>query len=313
MKILLFIFILFQNQFIQLDTSKQQLILKDSSVRIPVIIETVKIFTKDKSVETQMNETWNYEIYLNKLIKDYSLLVWKFIIVLALIILMVYLSYQLNKFYNKYNLSTKIKNVDFFKVVFHILIWLITFVLIGIVLLKSSPLILFLFLIFIFFVLILSVSDIARNIIGGILILIDKPFEYGDLIRVGEYSGKVRSKNLRDTEIITEDDSLIKIPNSYFITNTFENLNVISKNKQVSFVVEIPPQPEISKIKSHLLEIVSLSIYNSLNKQAEIIYKGINERGKMEFQIKAYVFDAKYESEFKSDVQESIAEIFRVS
>lgn len=76
--------------------------------------------------------------------------------------------------------------------------------------------------------------------------------------------------------------------------------------------MEVPPQPEISRIKTNLIEVVSLSIYNSLNKPVEIIYKGINERGKMEFQIKAYVFDAKYESEFKSDVQESIAEIFGI-
>ncbi len=153
----------------------------------------------------------------------------------------------------------------------------------------------------------------AKNVIGGILILIDKPFEYGDWIKIGQYAGKVHSKNLRNTEIITDDDSLVKIPNSYFINNAFENLNVISKNKQVSFIVEVPPHSEISKVKNSLNEIVSLSIYNSINKPVEVIYKGINDRGKMEFQIKAYVFDAKYESEFKSDVQENIAEIFGIN
>jgi len=259
-----------------------------------------------------MNETKNFENFLSQLI-SYSLpLVWKIILVIALILLMGYLNYKLNKFYNKYNLSTKINNAEYLKLILHILIWVVTLFLIVFTLLKSSPVLILLFLIFIIIVLIIAVSDLAKNVIGGILILIDRPFEHGDWIRVGDYSGKVHSKNLRNTEIITEDDSLIKIPNSYFITNAFENLNIISKNKQVSFIVEVSPQPEISRIKTNLIEVVSLSIYNSLNKPVEIIYKGINERGKMEFQIKAYVFDAKYESEFKSDVQESIAEIFGI-
>jgi hypothetical protein len=44
-----------------------------------------------------------------------------------------------------------------------------------------------------------------------------------------------------------------------------------------------------------------------------VIYKGVNNKGNLEFQIRAYVFDAKYESEFKSDVQEKVAEIFGVN
>jgi len=178
--------------------------------------------------------------------------------------------------------------------------------------LGTSAILVLIFLAFVFIILIISISDLAKNVIGGILILIDKSFEYGDLIKIGDYFGKVHSKNLHTTDIITEDDSLIIIPNHLFISLPYENLNVISKNKQLTFVVEIPPKAEISKIKNALYEIVSLSIFNSINKPVEVIYKGISPRGNFEFQIKAYVFDAKYESEFKSDVQERVAEILGV-
>lgn len=311
MKLLIIIFVLLQNQLNQIDTSKIQLAKAIDSIQSKTIIETVKVvleekLSKPKSTDISKN-------FFDELIQNSFSLGWRIILAVVLILIMGYLNYKINRFYNKYNLSTKIKNADFFKVILHILIWLITIFIIVFSLLKSSTLLILLFLIFIFLVLIISVSDLAKNVIGGILILIDKPFEYGDWIKIGQYAGKVHSKNLRNTEIITDDDSLVKIPNSYFINNAFENLNVISKNKQVSFIVEVPPHSEISKVKNSLNEIVSLSIYNSINKPVEVIYKGINDRGKMEFQIKAYVFDAKYESEFKSDVQENIAEIFGIN
>lgn len=307
MKSLILTLFLFQMILQQQDTLLSQQFVNDK-IQSTAFVETVKVIVQEKSIPSRRESS--VQDILHEMITDTLSLGWRIVISLVLIIFMGYLNYRLNRFYNKYNLSKRIRNADFLKVLFHIIIWLLTILLIVYVFLKSSLMFIVLLLLFVFIVLIISISDLAKNVVGGILILLDKPFEYGDWIKIGEYSGKVHSKNLRNTEIITEDDSLIKIPNRLFVNEAFENLNVISKNKQVSFVVEVPPQPEISRIKSSLNEITSLSIFNSVNKPVEVIYKGINDRGKMEFQIKAYVFDSKYESEFKSDVQASIADIF---
>lgn len=307
MKSLILTLFLFQMILQQQDTLLSQQSVNDK-IQSTAFVETVRVIVQERTIPSRRDSS--VQNILNEMITDTLSLGWRIIISLVLIIFMGYLNYRLNRFYNKYNLSKRIRNADFLKVLFHIIIWLLTILLIVYVFLKSSLLFIVLFLLFVFIVLIISISDLAKNVVGGILILLDKPFEYGDWIKIGEYSGRVHSKNLRNTEIITEDDSLIKLPNRLFVNEAFENLNVISKNKQVSFVVEVPQQPEISKIKSSLNEITSLSIFNSMNKPVEVIYKGINDRGKMEFQIKAYVFDSKYESEFKSDVQASIADIF---
>lgn len=307
MRFLIIIFYLLQSNFTQIETLRYNQIIEDQ-MQSRGVVETVKVVIREK-VSSNDNLV-SLEDSFRSMLDDIASLGWRLVLSILLIILMGYVNYKLNRFYNKYDLAKKIKNSDFLKVVVHIIIWVITGVVIIFIFLKSSILVAMLFLLFIFIVLIISVSDLSKNVIGGILILLDKPFEYGDWIKIGEYSGKVHSKNLRNTEIITEDDSLIKIPNSYFVTHAFENLNIISKNKQVSFVVEVSPHTEISKIKSSLYEITALSIFNSINKPVEVIYKGINERGNMEFQIRAYVFDARYENEFKSDVQESIAEYF---
>ena len=314
MKILIVFFLNFIFQLSQVDTLAQNDSTKNVGALVnSVKIETVKVIIKEKELIPLTTNHNHSEKFIDELVSQIIPVSWKIFLVLLIIFLMGFLNYRLNQFYNKYNLSSKFKNADLVKVILHILIWTFTTILIVFIILKSSTILVLLLLAFVFIVLIISINDLAKNIVGGIFILIDKPFDHGDWIKIGEYSGKVHSKNLRTTDIITEDDSLIKIPNQLFVSLPFENLNVISKNKQLTFTVEIPPKSEISKIKNALYEIVSLSVFNSINKPVEVIYKGVNNKGNLEFQIRAYVFDAKYESEFKSDVQEKVAEIFGVN
>jgi small-conductance mechanosensitive channel len=314
MKILIVFFLNFIFQLSQVDTLAQNDSTKNVGALVnSVKIETVKVIIKEKELIPLTTNQNHSEKFIDELVSQIIPVSWKILLVLLIVFLMGFLNYRLNQFYNKYNLSSKFKNADLVKVILHILIWTFTTILIVFIILKSSTILVLVFLAFVFIVLIISINDLAKNIVGGIFILIDKPFDHGDWIKIGEYSGKVHSKNLRTTDIITEDDSLIKIPNQLFVSLPFENLNVISKNKQLTFTVEIPPKSEISKIKNALYEIVSLSVFNSINKPVEVIYKGVNNKGNLEFQIRAYVFDAKYESEFKSDVQEKVAEIFGVN
>ncbi len=314
MKIVGLILISYLFQIVQLDTTFRIFGI-DTIERIssPVKIETVRVVVKEKEFIPIINEENHSQKFIDELVSQIIPVSWKILLILFIFFLMGFLNFRLNRFYDKYNLSEKLKNADLIKVILHILIWTFAVAFVVFTILKSSTYLVLIFLIFVFIVLIISISDLSKNVVGGIMILIDKPFGYGDWIKIGEFSGKVHSKNLRTTDIITEDDSLIKIPNQLFVSLPFENQNVISKNKQLTFVVEIPAKEDISKIKNALFEIVSLSIFTSINKPVEVIYRGMNQRAKLEFQIRAYVFDARYESEFKSDVQEKIAEIFGVS
>lgn len=308
MKLTVFFIAYIVLQTLQLDTTNLSA-LKET-VFVPSKVETVKVFINEKNY-TPISEDQNQSMnFFDELTSQIISVGWKIFLALLIVFILGFLSYKLNQFYNKYNLSSKFKNAVIIKVILHIIIWLLALLIIAFALLKTSTLLILFILALIFIVFIISISDLTKNIVGGIIILIDKPFEYGDWIKIGEYSGRIHSKNLRNTNIITDDDSLIKIPNHLFVITPFENLNIISKNKQITFVVEIPPKSEISKLKSAVYEIVSLSVYNSINKPVEVIFKGVNIKGNLEFQIWAYVFDAKYESEMKSDVQEKIAEHF---
>ncbi len=265
-------------------------------------IETNATKTKDITISENIENQWKGNFHST---------LWKFIWIILILLLAFVINQFIKKLFVKNKLSEKFNQAKILKSIIQSSVWLLSMIFILYLLLNyfSSALYVLIFLLFIY--LIIAPAGTLKNIAGGFFIYQDKIFKAGDLIRVQNLYGKVKSINLRTTEIITENDTLISLPNQIFLSEPIENLSVITRSKSVTFNIEISSSEEVSKIKNKIFEIISLSIYNSINKPVEVIYKGINESGKYEFQIKAYVFDAQYENAFKSDIQEVIASNFR--
>ncbi len=62
------------------------------------------------------------------------------------------------------------------------------------------------------------------NIVSGLFLISEKPFEIGDLIRVGEKQGVVYSIDLLSIKLRTLDNLLIRIPNQTIITTEVVNI-----------------------------------------------------------------------------------------
>lgn len=62
------------------------------------------------------------------------------------------------------------------------------------------------------------------NVISGLFLISEKPFELGDLIRVGDKLGKVYSIDLLSIKLKTLDNLLIRIPNNTIITTEITNI-----------------------------------------------------------------------------------------
>jgi len=59
-----------------------------------------------------------------------------------------------------------------------------------------------------------ALKDVISNVLAGILILIYKPFEKTDYIKVKTYEGTVISTDLRYTVLIAADETKLFVPNS---------------------------------------------------------------------------------------------------
>lgn len=70
-----------------------------------------------------------------------------------------------------------------------------------------------------------ALQDISKNFIAGILMLIQQPFEFGEFIEVGDYSGTVEGIDLRTTQVRTMDGKLVLIPNGEVMVSAITNFS----------------------------------------------------------------------------------------
>ena len=60
----------------------------------------------------------------------------------------------------------------------------------------------------------LAAQDIAKNLFGGMAIILDKPFSVGDWIQTANYSGTVEDITFRSTRLRMTDNTVVTIQNS---------------------------------------------------------------------------------------------------
>jgi len=151
-------------------------------------------------------------------------------------------------------------------------------------------------------------QDILKNIFGGIMIILDRPFQVGDKIRVGDHYGEVQTIGLRSSRVVTPDDSVVSIPNAELMNKAVSNSNSSALDCQVVAEIYLPASTDVAKAKQIAFRAVYSSPYTYMNKPVEVIV--LNEMNNrfflMKMRVKAYVVDIRYEFLFMSDMTELI-------
>lgn len=70
----------------------------------------------------------------------------------------------------------------------------------------------------------LAAQDTVSNLFGAVSVFVDKPFQIGDRIRVGDVDGTVEEMGLRSTRVRALDGFLITVPNKTIGNTTITNI-----------------------------------------------------------------------------------------
>ena len=100
-----------------------------------------------------------------------------------------------------------------------------------------------------------ALQDISANLVSGILLLFEQPFEIEDSIEVAGYAGTVKAINLRATEMLTWDGLLVLIPNKDVFTNTITNYSRIDQ-RRIGLSVGVGYDTDLAELEKIALEAV---------------------------------------------------------
>ncbi len=119
----------------------------------------------------------------------------------------------------------------------------------------------------------LAAQDSASNFFGGLVLIIEKPFEIGDRIVCGDVTGTVEDINLRSTKVRTDDGSLTIVPNAKISSAAVTNWSGVMKQRRADITLNV----KYSTGKEQLRSFIS-SIRNILETDPEIVSDSVMVR-----------------------------------
>jgi len=100
-----------------------------------------------------------------------------------------------------------------------------------------------------------GLQEIVSNFVCGIILLLERPIRVGDIVTVGDMTGKVDQINIRATTLINGDNQSMIVPNRQFITGNLVNWTHKDKIIRLPVPVNVALGTDLDKVSDLLLAI----------------------------------------------------------
>ncbi len=149
--------------------------------------------------------------------------------------------------------------------------------------------------------------QLLRDLVGGLVIMVERPFQLGDRIRIGNYYGEVKKIGLRSFQLYSTSGSVVVIPNADVMRQSIANANPGTREIQVTAEFLLPDGFDLGEAKRIAFEAAIVSPYVYANKPIEVQVDEIADgQALTKMIVKAYVFDAPYEHLLRSHIIELV-------
>jgi MscS family membrane protein len=135
----------------------------------------------------------------------------------------------------------------------------------------------------------LAGREALSNIIGTVMIILDRPFQLGDYIDLADGErGEVLHVGLRSTRMRTRDDILISIPNSVIANAKMINESAPVSMSRIRIKVGVAYGSDLSKVKSVLLSIAEQNESVLLDPEPRLRFRGFGDSS-LDFELLCWI------------------------
>lgn len=149
----------------------------------------------------------------------------------------------------------------------------------------------------------LGAQDLIKNVLGGIIVLTDRPFQLKDRVRIGDAYGEIDHIGLRSIKLITPEGDRVTVPNADILTSQVFNANSGDLACKVVTDVFLPFHVDTDEAQRVGREAAFASPYVLVSKPVIVVISDqFQDSPYVQVRIKAYVHDHHFEHEMQSDI-----------
>jgi len=157
-----------------------------------------------------------------------------------------------------------------------------------------------------------GLKDLFADLVGGIVIIFEKPYQIGDKVTIGTQYGEVKDIGLRSTRLQTPADELVSVPNFTIFNQPVSSGNAGDLAMMIVIDLYINPASDAAAALKILKEALVTSKYIIISKKYPYTVLVEDFPFYQRVRAKGYVNDLRQEFEFKSEVtRRTLAEFQR--
>lgn len=149
----------------------------------------------------------------------------------------------------------------------------------------------------------LGAQDLIKNVLGGIVVLTDRPFQLKDRVRIGDAYGEIDHIGLRSIKLITPEGDRVTVPNVDILTSQVFNANSGVPASKVVTDIFLPFHVDTDEAQRVGREAAFASPYVLVSKPVVVVIADqFQDSPYVRVRIMAYVHDHHFEQEMQSDI-----------
>lgn len=151
----------------------------------------------------------------------------------------------------------------------------------------------------------LGAQDLVRDLLAGFTMTVERPFEVGDKIRVGDHYGEVLTVGPRSTRIRTPGDSEVTLPNASAVHGSVSNANSGELDCQVETELWVSVRADLDRARRIAYEAAATARHVFLGKPIVVHADAVYRYGPVvRLTVRAYVLDHRDEKVLRTEVTE---------
>ena len=135
-----------------------------------------------------------------------------------------------------------------------------------------------------------GLQDVIKNLVAGIIILMERPFKVGDWVILNGTEGMIKQINIRSTEMLSFNKTSVIIPNAVLISSSVVNLTHGDAMSRQSISVGVAYGSDPEKVRDILLDVASKNRRVLKNPAPYVLFKDFGTSS-LDFELRFYIND----------------------
>lgn len=156
----------------------------------------------------------------------------------------------------------------------------------------------------------LGLQDTFRDLVAGIVILIERTVSGGDIVEINHVVGRVLDVGLRTTRVITRDDIIILVPNQKLISDHVINWTQNQTPTRFHVEVSVAYGSDTRLVERILLDVAKKHPHTIMNEKTVVHFTDFGDSG-LYFKLFFHCGEMFRIERIKSDIRFAIDQAFR--